>query len=75
MEVAADSFYLFKLQITLTEGGLANVSQVIKTVFEFMNVFKNMTSDEFESKWEDYIRVSLVTFDYKDKESPSDYVK
>ncbi len=74
VEVTADSFYLFKLQITLTDEGLANISQVIRTVFQFLNHFKNI-SDELHSKWSDFVNVNQVVFDYKERQSPSDYAK
>ena len=73
VDVAADSFYLFKLQVTLTEEGLGSVGQVVKNVFEFLNSFRNLSKVEYEQKWMDFIEVSEVAFDYKEKSSASDY--
>ena len=74
VEVGADSFYIFKLQITLTDAGLENVSNVIRTVFQFIQLLDSMTEVEFDLKWDDYIIVNEFLFDYAEKASPSNYV-
>lgn len=71
--VNADSFFLFSLQITLTDAGLANVSDVIQIVFQFTHLLENMTESEFQTEWDDYVSVSEVVFDYAEKLSPNDY--
>lgn len=73
IEVAADSFTLFSLQITLTDCGLDGVAEVIQAVFHFTHLLANMSGEEFERKWEDYVQVAKVNFDYAEKESPNDY--
>ena len=73
VEVDADSFYVFKLQIILTDAGLENVSDVIQTVFQFTQLLDSMTEVEFEPKWADYINISEVLFDYAEKALPNDY--
>jgi len=73
IEVAADSFYLFRIQATLTESGLGVVSEVIQAVFHYTYLLANLTEEEFEEKWSDYVTVSGVTFDYAENQSPNDY--
>ena len=75
VEVPADSFYLFVLQITLTEQGLGSVSEVIQAVYQYAYLLANMSEAEFGEKWRDYVDVSKVVFDYAENESPEDYTK
>ena len=72
-EVDADSFHLFSLQVMLTEEGLDCVSEVISSVFQFTRLLTNMTEMEFDEKWNDFINVSRINFDYAEKKSPNDY--
>ena len=75
VEVNADSFSLFRVQITLTEEGLANVSDVIQIVFQFLRLLQNMTAEEFQTKWDDVIRVGEVLFDFAEKQYPNVYAQ
>jgi insulysin len=74
VEVEADSFELFVLQITLTDSGLENVSEVVQAVFYYTHLLATMSEEEFEQKWEDYSEVETISFDYAEKEAPNDYV-
>jgi len=60
----ADSFYLFKIRIMLTESGFKNVTAVIKIVFEFLEAFRRKSFKEMKVYWNNFINVSLVKFDH-----------
>ena len=75
IEVDADSFYLFSVQITLTEQGLGNVSDVVQAVFKYAYLLANMTEGQFEEMWCDYVEVNKVVFDYAEKKSPEEYTE
>ena len=72
-ELATDSFHLFSLQITLSDRGLDSISEVVHSVFSFTHLLSNLTEADFSDKWEDFVNVNKVTFDYAEKQSPNDY--
>ena len=73
VEVAADSFYIFSLQVTLTDAGREKVGDVIQVVFHYAYLLANLTEAEFDVRWGDSLNVSEVNFDYAENQYPNDY--
>ena len=72
-EESTDSFHLFSLQITLTVEGFEHVSDVIRYVFQFTRLLGNLTEKEYLEKWEDYIKIETVNFDFAERKYPNDF--
>lgn len=75
VEVPADSFYLFSVQLTLTDQGLGNVSKVISSVFQYAYLLANLSESDFNKMWQDFVDVKTVVFDYAEDKSPEEYTK
>jgi len=69
--VKTDHFYLITMEVTLTEDGYSNISNVIKCVFEFMELFKAMSIMHFRDLWKDFIKIKIINFFFGEKESLS----
>ena len=66
--VTTKSFYIFQIDITLTEAGLKRVSFVIKSVFQFMNMFIKMSETEYAKLWKEFIDVANIKFHFPTSE-------
>lgn len=64
LNTRADSFYLFRLDIQLTDAGMKKLKEVIKSAFEYIHILKRMSTSEFSQQWNNYIEVGQVVFDY-----------
>lgn len=73
IEVAADSFTIFSLQITLTANGRGDVGSVLQAVFGYAYLLANLTEDDFDMHWDDFINTTKITFDYAENSYPNDY--
>ena len=62
-------FYILEIDITLSETGLKNVSFVINSVFQFMNVFKKLSKTEYVRLWKEYIDIAYVKFHFPTSEN------
>ena len=62
---------VMELKIELTKKGLANYEQVLQIVYAYVNLLKSKVCEYF---WDEFIGMSKIKFDFKNKESYSNYV-
>lgn len=64
----AASFGFFEVMVDLTEEGFDHVDDIIKIIFQYLNMLKK----EGPQKWifEEYCNLSEMQFRFKDKENP-----
>ena len=70
-----NTFFLFKLFIMVTEQGQTKMNEVIRAVFQFINIHKQMSKREFSKQWKNYIDIAQIRFDYWIDTSPYNFVK
>ena len=73
LELQTESYSLMVIDITLTVGGVSQVSDVVGVVMQYMMLLRNLDNSTLRSLWEDYIQASTIKFNYAAKTSPSDY--
>jgi insulysin len=72
-EVDADSFTLLTVNIQLTVKGLDHVSEIVRSVFEFIRLLSNQTDESLKTLWDEHTSVSQVVYDYSEEAEPVDY--
>ena len=64
LKVHTTTFYMYSIQIILTDEGMSKVFLVIKTVFDYIDKLKTMSDEEFYTQWRELIKVTTFKFDY-----------
>ena len=75
VEVETDSYSLFAIEMQLTDGGVNNVSEVVRVLFQHIYRLKNISENEFDKLWDDFAAVSQIKFDYSERATPINYVR
>ena len=75
VEVQADSYTLYTVQIELTDRGIRNVSEVVRILYQHIARFQSINESEFSRLWQDFVAVSQIKFDYSERAKPINYVR
>ena len=77
VEVETDSYTVFSVQFELTDAGVGNVSDVIQTLYLFIERFRTFDPDGYDLNrlWDDFVSVSQIRFDYSERATPINYVR
>ncbi|XP_065350636.1 insulin-degrading enzyme-like [Cloeon dipterum] len=62
----------FAVNVDLTEKGLENVDNIVDLIFQYINLLRQ--EDPKEWIFKEYVEITNMSFLFKDKESPRDYV-
>ncbi|XP_065350637.1 insulin-degrading enzyme-like [Cloeon dipterum] len=62
----------FAVNVDLTEKGLENVDNIVDLIFQYINLLRQEDPQEWIFK--EYVEITNMSFRFKDKESPRDYV-
>ncbi|XP_065350054.1 insulin-degrading enzyme-like isoform X1 [Cloeon dipterum] len=62
----------FAVNVDLTEKGLENVDNIVDLIFQYINLLRQ--EDPKEWIFKEYVEITNMSFRFKDKESPRDYV-
>ncbi|CAL8128505.1 unnamed protein product [Orchesella dallaii] len=71
-QVPARGFGLFKIAADLTEDGLKNTDAIIRHMFEYLEMLRNLGPQKWI--WDEMRDVNAMLFRFKDKEPPQSYV-
>jgi len=71
----SDSFYIYELNIRLTDKGFKKISYVIKTVFQSLSTFMRISENHFNKLWEDFIGVADIKFHFPTNEILYDFLE
>jgi len=74
-ETNTDTYTLYTVDIELTEEGLEHVKDVVAAVFQYIRILNNVTDDQWCHMWNEYIKLSDVLFNNKDKSKPYNFVR
>ena len=55
--------YLFTIEISITELGLAEVTEVIKIIYDYLGMLRNISVEEYQMLWDNFIIIEEVNFD------------
>ena len=55
--------YLFTIEISITELGLAEVTEVIKIIYDYLGILRNISVEEYQMQWDNFISIEEVNFD------------
>ena len=55
--------YLFTIHIIFTKIVLAEVTDIIKIVYEYLGIIKSMSVEEYQTQWDNFVRIEEINFD------------
>ena len=73
--MSTDTYSLLVIDISLTEQGLVNISEVISTVIQYAMLLQKVNKDEWKCQWNEFVDIQYVNFNYSSKISPDSYVR
>ena len=74
VEVDTDSYTLMVVDISLTEEGLQSVSEVVGAVMQYVSVISHTNTKELVNKWNDFVSIQSINFEYAPKDDPDSFV-
>jgi insulysin len=67
-------FSMFAVSIDLTEDGLEHIDDIMQTVYQYLELMRKATPEEWRAVYEETRDVSAMNFRFKSKENPISYV-
>ena len=67
--------HLFIIHISLTEVGLVEVTKIIEIIYDYLRMLRNMSVEEYETQWDNFVRIEEVNFDMMTGITRGDYVE
>jgi len=54
---------IFTIYICITKKGLAQLTDVLKVVYEYLRLLRNMSEEEYETQWDNFFNIEQVNYD------------